>query len=249
MKSFEQKIILLLAIFLSLSLFSATNGFCQREILDDPFQDDTGEKLGLTWGKERHDDRFGIDLVGCHGRPSTELESSCNAYVGDTPCSRALPVLCVKKTGAPRPGYEVDSSDHSWVKESYRGWLEGELQLTPPVVGNTLTSLDQANDLCSRQFGPGYRMAEFHDGRWVKEMSEQRFFGDSWPEDTNEGGWNFWGYGNISGESRFWVYIRDQQANCWTEDRAKQIELYKKQLQKGHDLDWISPSAKEGLTP
>jgi hypothetical protein len=36
-------------------------------------------------------------------------------------------------------------------------------------------------------------MAEFHDG-W---------------------GWGFWAKGNIESDQRFWVYINDQQANCW----------------------------------
>jgi hypothetical protein len=47
--------------------------------------------------------------------------------------------------------------------------------------------------MCVTFFGAGWRMAEFHD---------------SW-------GWGFSAYGNVRSDTRFWVYINDQQANCW----------------------------------
>ena len=49
------------------------------------------------------------------------------------------------------------------------------------------------NGFCVAFFGTGWRAAEFHDG-W---------------------GWKFGAYGHVRSDIRFWVYINDQNANCW----------------------------------
>ncbi|HRC84322.1 MAG TPA: flagellar hook-length control protein [Thermoanaerobaculia bacterium] len=131
---------------------------------------------GMTWSKSSHNAQFSTDTVGCNG---------CDAYAGETSCAQALPVLCLYADGAPNPGVPVNF---------YNGWARGFVYLTPPVVGSTLGSLANANALCAANFGPGYRMAEFHDG---------------------QGGWGWQAYGNVSGAGRFWVFINDQPANCW----------------------------------
>ena len=56
-----------------------------------------------------------------------------------------------------------------------------------------LTSLAAANQMCTTFFGAGWRMAEFHDG-W---------------------GWGMSAFGNVRSDTRFWVHINDQPANCW----------------------------------
>ena len=124
-----------------------------------------------------HFDAFNVDFVGC--------DSRCNAYSGDTSCSESRPILCLKQEGLPNPGVPTDF---------YRGWTGGRIGLTPPVRGMALSSLEEANRLCVQAFGPGYRMAEHHDGG---------------------GGWNWYAYGNISPASHFWVHIKNQPANCW----------------------------------
>jgi hypothetical protein len=136
----------------------------------------TGGK-GMTWGKARH--TVGVDELGC---------GSCNAYVGDTACTTALPILCIKKDGSPRPSnYTPSASAYTWAA--------GNLATTLPVTGTLLTSLANANQMCATFFGSGWRMAEFHDG-W---------------------GWGLSAFGNVRSDTRYWVYINDQPANCWNQ--------------------------------
>lgn len=131
---------------------------------------------GLTWAKASHASAFSTDAVGCAG---------CNPYTGDTSCATALPLLCLNPDGAPNPGVAVSFTN---------GWARGFIHLTQPVAGTALGSLANANALCAARFGPGYRMAEFHDGA---------------------GGWGWQAYGNVDPARRFWVHINDQPANCW----------------------------------
>lgn len=117
--------------------------------------------------------------------------AGCDAYDGDTSCSIALPVLCIYVSGAPDPDPGLASF--------YNGWSEGFVTLSDPVTGSDLTSLADGDAVCSDQFGSGWRMAEFHDG----------------DPDGNSAGWNFRAYGSVADLVRFWVYINDQNANCW----------------------------------
>jgi len=58
---------------------------------------------GLTWKLLATNVTTGTIDVGCW--------NGCNAYQGDTPCTTALPILCIKKTGPgfpPRPPRRVD---------------------------------------------------------------------------------------------------------------------------------------------
>ncbi len=132
--------------------------------------------LGMTWAKSLHSVPYGADNVGCLG---------CNPYVGDTPCSTSLPILCIKTDGAPNPGLPLDF---------YHGWIGGNLGLTPAYAGTALGSLSNANALCASFFGPGWVMAEFHHPG---------------------GGWNWSSHGHIADGTRFWVTIDDQTAECW----------------------------------
>jgi hypothetical protein len=121
----------------------------------------------------------GLVLVGS--------DSQTNPYSGDTLTSTVLPMLCLRKAGWPVPaGLTVDY---------YHGWTGGEVRLTTPLAGTSLTSLATANQICAQQFGTGYRMAEFHDGG---------------------GGWSWWAYGTLNTSTRFWVSINDQPANPWS---------------------------------
>jgi len=131
-------------------------------------------------------------------------DATTNPYSGDTLTSQALPVLCINKSGLANPGTSViGSPSQTPGGASRRTWSGGIAALTAPVLGTSLTSLSAANTLCANQFGAGYRMAEFHDG------------------DPNLwSGWDFWAEargGNLAPfrNTRFWVFINDQDANPW----------------------------------
>jgi hypothetical protein len=137
---------------------------------------------GLTWKLLATNSTTGTVSVGCY--------SGCNAYQGDTACTTALPLLCIKKSGAgfplPLPA-GVNNSDQ------YHRWSGGIVGTTSPTVPPT--TLAAANALCTKAFGPDWRVAEFHDG-W---------------------GWHFQAYGGVgNAASNFWVHINDQPgATCW----------------------------------
>jgi hypothetical protein len=132
---------------------------------------------GMTWGKISHTTANGVDHVGCQG---------CNPYTGDTVCSSALPLLCIRTDGAPVPaGVAVDFNN---------GWIGGNIGLTAPVRGDQLLSPANADAICQGAFGPGYQMAEFHHP---------------------SGGWSWSSRGNVDPATRFWVSINDNQGNCW----------------------------------
>ena len=141
---------------------------------------DGSTRKGVTWAKYAH--KNGVDWVYCHN----DRSGSCDAYAGDTNCSTRLPVLCLKKDGAPVPsGVDVNF---------YHGWAAGNIALTHAVRGDSMRSLAEANAVCRSQLGPGYEVAEHHDGG---------------------GGWGWQAYGNIDDTTRFWVHVKNQPSACW----------------------------------
>jgi hypothetical protein len=159
-------------------------------------------------------------LVACSGKPQIEADGKnqgCDPRKGDTSCSVALPILCIKPGESPRPDYEMTGQPHAMPAEYYRGWTGGMIGLTEPIQGRKIESLEGANALCAMALGQGYRMAEFHDGKYIKGMGSERYYGETWPpaNSLSSGGWAWYAYGNINGDSRFWVFINDQRGNCW----------------------------------
>ena len=131
---------------------------------------------GLTWVWRSH--TGAVDNVG--------VDNFSNPYQGDTSCSSALPLLCLRKSGLPPPSY---------INPSFtNGWTGGSIQLTSPRFGYELTSRAAADALCANSFGPGWALGEFHDG---------------------DGGWGWYAYGAVNTTGRFWVAIDDQPANPW----------------------------------
>lgn len=114
--------------------------------------------------------------------------TSCNPYVGDTACTTALPILCLNVDGSPTPS--------GLATDFYNGWARGNIATTQAIPGTWLTSQAVADQYCVNYFGVGWRMAEFHDG-------------------GVSGGWNWYAYGNVRSDTRYWVRISDQPANCW----------------------------------
>jgi hypothetical protein len=140
-------------------------------------------KKGMTWGLDSTNSTTGTIDVGCNG-------PACDAHQGDTPCGQELPILCIKKQGAGFP-LPVPASVNN--NDQYHKWAGG-------VVGTTKSTVPPptragAAALCVKEFGTGWRVAEFHDG-W---------------------GWHFQAYGGVGDpKGRFWVDINDQpNALCW----------------------------------
>lgn len=159
-------------------------------------------RKGMTWGVGR---RLSADdalvFVSCHGRPSIEGHG-CDAYVGDTACSRKRPLLCLAVDGRVRPeGIATPASGGVMGDGFYSGWSGGRVALTPAVRGNAFARRSDADAFCAATFGPGWRVAEHHDGVTA---------------DGSHGGWGFTALGHIAQTSRFWVAIDDTAANCWT---------------------------------
>ncbi|GGO49007.1 MULTISPECIES: hypothetical protein [Streptomyces] len=117
-----------------------------------------------------------------------------NAYTGDTATTTALPVLCLKLDNSPVPA--------GITPDFYAGWARGTVAASNPIRGNRLTSRAVADSVCANNFGAGWRMAEFHDGRYGPDLG-------------SSGGWSFWANGEVPAGTRFWTAINDQPANPW----------------------------------
>ena len=156
---------------------------------------------GMTWKLYGHDSLLDIDKVGC---------ANCDAYNGDTPCTKALPILCVSTCNFNRPPYDSVSPG-----PFYDGWSGGIFKLTEPVLGTKLMSGSNMNSICQSTFGSSFIAGEHHMGKFVEGMSSRAYFYGSWPGKVEYGGWAARGYGNIKTTSNFWVYIYDLPANCW----------------------------------
>lgn len=115
-----------------------------------------------------------------------------DAYDGDTPVSAALPLLAYRPGNLDLPQELIDA-------DMTRNWSNGSVMLTSPIPGTELTSIERANEIIREELGEGWRMADFHLG----------------------GGWRFWARGHVPAEQRFWVHIRDQDANPWDTDQGR----------------------------
>lgn len=140
---------------------------------------------GMTWTVLQQSPG-GVVRVGADGQT--------NPYSGDTPATANLPVLCLNVDNSGVPA--------GFVPDFYNGWARGSVALTPPVSGTQLTSPAAADAICSTNFGGGWRMAEFHDGRFGANLS-------------SSGGWSFSAFGALPAGTRFWTAINDQPANPW----------------------------------
>lgn len=137
---------------------------------------------GLTWKLLATNSTTGTIDVGC--------ATGCDAYHGDTPCTKALPILCIKKSGPGFPLALPASVDNSNQYHKWSGGVVGTTKATVPPA-----KLANADALCVKEFGAGWRVAEFHDG-W---------------------GWHFQAFGGVGNPAQnFWVHINDQHgATCW----------------------------------
>lgn len=141
-----------------------------------------GSGKGLTWKLLATNSTTGTVTVGCY--------NGCDAYKGDTSCKTALPILCIKKSG---PGFPLPVPMSVPNSDRYNKWSGGVVGTTAPTVPPA--TLAAADALCVKEFGTGWRVAEFHDG-W---------------------GWHFQAYGGVGNPAQnFWIHINDQPgARCW----------------------------------
>lgn len=155
-------------------------------------------KKGMTWGVYPHDPVTGTANVSCQGAPASPNpnQGACEPYVGDTPGTHKLPVLCFKPLSAPYPVPNVPPNSVA----AY--WSGGVIATTPAVSPIAMGWLNQPSAVvsayCASQFGPGWEVAEFHMGQ--------------------NNGWKFGAYGNVGrpGQQRFWVHINNQpNGNVW----------------------------------
>ncbi|MFK3979516.1 S8 family peptidase [Micromonospora sp. NPDC050397] len=155
--------------------------------------DTAATRPGMTWSvrQQRGDN---VVWVGHDGQS--------DAYQGDTPASTTLPALCIR----PRPMAEAPVPT-GVVPDQHAGWSFASVALSTPVPGTRLLSPHVANLVCQYQFGAGWRMAEFHDGR----HPVSRFGQVGWLPS----GWSLWANGTLPTDTRFWVRIDDQAANPW----------------------------------
>lgn len=147
---------------------------------------------GLSYGMSEVS-RLPGDFVqlDCGGDPKAldrPHKGACNPFQGDTSCRAVLPVLCAKTDGLAAPATQEPGL--------YPAWMGGSLGATQPVMGATLDSEPAASALCEREFGQGWRMAEFADnhGHWSLQGRRGTGFG---------------------GNNRYWVLAVGQPANCW----------------------------------
>lgn len=135
-------------------------------------------------------------------------DAQTNVYSGDTPIDQYRPALCLLVDDQAAPG--------GITFDFYSGWARGAVKATAPVRGDALSSQAAADALCAQSFGPGWRLAEFHDGRYGPGFSQS-------------GGWSFWAAagGPLMPGTRYWVAISDQPANAWnsTGDLPAPIEV------------------------
>jgi hypothetical protein len=147
------------------------------------------QKKGMTWFHTASNATYGTITVGC----GPDGPNRCDPAHGDTLCTQQLPVLCIYK---PKPAFPLPVGLP--IPNQYNEWSGGVVATTPPHAG-TFKDTAEVNKFCSNVFGPGWRVAEFHDGVY----------------------WNFQAYGGTVSaptvpSTRFWVYINDQlDGNCW----------------------------------
>ncbi len=76
-----------------------------------------------------------------------------------------------------------------FISPFYDGWSGGMFKLSSPVLGTSLLSSSNMDNICQKQFGSSFTAANHHMGRYVPEMSISTFFYDTWPTSTSAGGW------------------------------------------------------------
>jgi Domain of unknown function (DUF4124) len=153
----------------------------------------------------RHGMTFGLQAqsgdtvsASCLARPAPQdrpRDGGCDAERGDTACSRALPVLCIK---APerraRTPVVIDANSGRITPPPASEGLQ--LGASPALRGDSLASQQSGTQACERALGSGWRMVSYQDSTsWTTAPHRH----DSLAQATG----------------RFWVAVGDAPGNCW----------------------------------
>jgi hypothetical protein len=168
----------------------------------DAVRRDAGAGGYLT---QRHGTTFGLRAAGgntvsasCLAPPAPQdrpRDGGCDSERGDTACSRALPVLCIKEPErrARLPAVVDANSGRLTAPPAGEGLLLGA---SPALRGDSLASQQSGTQACVRALGSGWRMVSYQDSMaWTTAPSRH----DSLAQDTG----------------RFWVAVVDAPGNCW----------------------------------
>lgn len=166
-----------------------------------------------------------VAVVGCKNGGA----GGCDAYKGDTAIPTKLRVLCIVPGNSAEPaGYANVFSGTSFANTAssnwkfYYGWSGGQIGLTKPVSGSTITSRAVGDNMCKTALGdPNARMAEHHDnkvGGWalggmVHPKSKAKALLLNGPVCTCDDDDDDQNSGKTA--KRFWTAINGQPANTW----------------------------------
>ena len=97
--------------------------------------------------------------------------NNCNPFVGDQPCTKALPLLCIshiKNITRPYHTIAVDRTPFAVLDGGYYdSWTGGVFTVTLPVRGSDIVSYAVGDKLCKGYFGDNSQFAKFDDGRYM----------------------------------------------------------------------------------
>ena len=137
---------------------------------------------GMTW----------VVLHQVNNLTNVGADRFTNPFLGDTSCWATLPALCIRPNNYPVPALEGFNVAPKWSG--------AEVRLTSNAIsGRQMDTRGKANQICTNNFGPGWRLAQFHDGGII----------------GSEPGWSLWAYGGLPINTRFWVSNGSQRANTY----------------------------------
>jgi hypothetical protein len=154
---------------------------------------------------QRHGMTFGLQTPVCNTVSASCLalpapqdrprDGGCDAERGDTACSRALPVLCIKEPERRARTPAVVDANSGRLTPPPAG--EGpQLGASPALRGDSLASPQSGTQACVRALGSGWRMVSYQDSvAWTTAPHRH----DSLAQTSG----------------RFWVAVGDAPGNCW----------------------------------
>ena len=132
----------------------------------------------------------GISFLACSVDRS---QRACSPFSGDRLCSVPGPIACYRD-GNRAPPSVIERGTNSTA------FVGGEVRLSKPERGDRFPNLRSADAFCREQFGPDWRVLNYHEG----------------------GGGSIVSYSKIAPGTRALVNIEDQQyGNCWDREVAR----------------------------
>lgn len=150
------------------------------------------EEKGLTFMAFEHPANPQYLSMSCAGEDNVMV---CNPHAGDTLCSAALPLACMK------PGREPVASGFP-QRNAEKEWTGGRVAFTQPIEGQSIATSADAHAMCESEFGEGFRAA----------TSQERARTSS-----------YIAKGKAPPTGRAWVHSKTEKyANCWALDDANE---------------------------